>query len=153
MSSYSVISTFGINSTTDSGRAVHERRTTRWRFSIRLFLSCVGLLLGQSQTAQSEDIVRLLPPHAFNIPATAGGEMVELLHAPSIVRLPRPAPKLDQLGNAWYVDVKNLGPDDVTIEEATTTAQTASQFVLLLHPKDIARIRAAGAGYVLVKRY
>jgi hypothetical protein len=120
---------------------------------MKLFLFCLALFLGQLQTLAGEDVLRLLPPHASSIPTTAGGVMVELLHAPSIVRLPHPPPKTDQLGNAWYVDVKNLGPNDVTIEDAPVSTQTEPQFVQLLHPKDIARIRAVGSGYVLVKRY
>jgi hypothetical protein len=120
---------------------------------MKLFLSCLALFLGQLQTVGGEDVLRLLPPHASSIPATAGGVMVELLQSPSVVRLPHPSPKTDQVGNAWYVDVKNLGPNDVTIEDTPASAQTEAQFVLLLHPKDIARIRAVGSGYVLVRRY
>jgi hypothetical protein len=79
--------------------------------------------------------------------------MVELLHAPSIVRLPHPTPKPDQRGDTWYVDVKNLGPDDVTLEDTPESAQTSPQFMLLLHAKDVARVRSAGSGYAIVKRY
>jgi hypothetical protein len=121
--------------------------------SMKFVLSCVALFVCHLPCSKCEDTVRLLPPHASSIPATAGGEMVELLQAPSIVRLPLSPPEVDQTGNAWYVDVKNLGPNDVTLEETTPSAGTSPRFVLLLHPKDVARIRAARSGYVLVKRY
>jgi hypothetical protein len=118
---------------------------------MKTLLYCTALLLGQLQSSQSEDVLRLMSPHASTIPASAGGKMVELLHAPSIVRLPRPAPKSDQTSDTWYVDVKNLGPNDVTLEDNPESADTPPQFTLLLHAKDIARVRSAGSGYELVK--
>jgi hypothetical protein len=120
---------------------------------MKAFFFCIALFVGQLQTSQAQDVLRLLPPHASSIPVTAAGKVVELLHAPPVVHLPHPAPKPDQQGNAWYVDVKNLGPNDVTIEEATEPAQPGSEFALLLHAKNVARIRAVGSRYVLIKLY
>jgi hypothetical protein len=110
----------------------------------------IALFAGQLQGSQS--VVRLSPPHASNIPETAGGQLVELLKAPPSVRLPHPTPKLDPQGNAWYVDVRNMGPNDVSLEQAPLFEQVGPQIVILLHPRDTARIRANGSGYVVVRR-
>jgi hypothetical protein len=120
---------------------------------MKLILSCLLLFAGQLQTPQSEGVIRLVPPHASNIPETARGQLVELERAPSDVFLPHPAPKRDPQGSVWYVDIKNLGPNDVSIEEVPPFLQTGPQVLVLLHPKDMARIRANGSTYVVVKRY
>jgi len=117
---------------------------------MKLLVLLIALFAGQLQGPQS--IVRLSPPHASNIPETAGGQLVELLKAPDSVRLPHPVPKRDPQGNAWYVDVKNMGPNDVSLEQAPLFEQVGPQVVILLHPRDTARIRANGSGYVVVNR-
>ena len=117
---------------------------------MRLAVLLIALFTGQLQGSQS--VVRLSPPHASSIPETAGGQLVELLKAPAIVRLPHPVPKRDPQGNAWYVDVKNLGPNDVSLEQTSLFEQVGSQVVTVLHPRDTARIRANGSGYVVVNR-
>jgi hypothetical protein len=114
------------------------------------FVLVIALFAGQLLGSQS--IVRLSPPHASNIPETAGGQLVELLHAPATVRLPRPVPKRDSQGNAWYVDVRNMGTNDVSLEQAPLFEQVGNQVVTVLHPRDTARIRANGSGYVVVNR-
>jgi len=78
--------------------------------------------------------------------------MVELLKAPPTVRLPRPVPKRDPQGNAWYVDVKNLGSNDVALEEDPLFEQADPAVVAVLHPRDTVRIRANGSRYVVVNR-
>lgn len=117
---------------------------------MKLFVLLIVLFAGQLQGSQS--IVRLSSSHASNIPETAGGQLVELLKAPASVRLPHPVPKRDLQGNAWYVDVKNMGPNDVSLEQAPLFEQVDPQVVILLHPQDTARIRANGSGYVVVNR-
>jgi hypothetical protein len=117
---------------------------------MKLFVLLIALFAGQLEGPQS--IVRLSPPHASAIPESAGGQMVELLKAPPNVRLPHPVPKLDLQGNAWYVDVRNMGPNDVSLEQVSLFAQVSAQVVIVLHPRDAARIRANGSGYVVVKR-
>ena len=117
---------------------------------MKLFVLMIALFAGQLQGSQS--IVRLSPPHASNIPESAGGQLVELLKAPASVRLPHPVPKRDPQGNAWYVDVKNMGPNDVSLEQASLFEQAGPQVVTILHPRDTARIRANGSGYVVVNR-
>ena len=77
--------------------------------------------------------------------------MVELLKAPASVSLPHPVPKRDLQGNAWYVDVRNMGPNPVPVEQVSLFAQVSPQVVIVLHPRDTARIRANGSGYVVVK--
>jgi hypothetical protein len=78
--------------------------------------------------------------------------MVELLKSPPSVRLPHPVPKVDMQGNAWYVDVRNMGPNDVSLEQVSPFVQVSPQVVIVLHPRDTARIRANGSGYVVVRR-
>jgi hypothetical protein len=78
--------------------------------------------------------------------------MVELLKAPPTVSLPHPVPKRDLQGNAWYVDVRNMGPNDVSLEQTPLFAQVGPHVLILLHPRDTARIRANGSDYVVVKR-
>ena len=117
---------------------------------MKTFVFLIALFAGQLQGSQS--IVQLSPPHASNIPETARGQLVELLKAPPGVRLPHPVPKQDALGNAWYVDVRNMGPDDVSLEEVSRFSQVGPQVVIVLHPRDTARIRANGSGYVVIKR-
>jgi hypothetical protein len=110
----------------------------------------IALFAGQLQGTQP--IVRLSPPHASNIPETAGGQLVELLKAPASVRLPHPVPKRDPQGKPWFVDVKNMGPNDVSLEQAPLFEQVGPQVVIILHPRDTARIRASGSGYVVINR-
>jgi hypothetical protein len=110
---------------------------------MRLFLLCIALFLGQEQTHLSEDVVRL-PPHAVGIPSADGGKMVELLHAAPSLSLPRDPPRVTSKGDPWYVDVKNLGPADVTLEGQVG-------FVVHLQPKAVVRIRAVGNLYSLGK--
>lgn len=118
---------------------------------MKLFVLLMALFAGQLQGPQGQSVVRLTPPHASNIPEAAGGQLVELLNAPASVRLPHPVPKRDPQGNAWYVDVKNMGPNDVSLEQSPVFAQVGPQVLILLHPMDKARIRANGSGYVVVK--
>lgn len=118
---------------------------------MKLFVLLIALFAGQLQDPQGGSVVRLSPPHASYIPETARGQLVELLKAPPIVRLPHPVPKRDPQGNAWYADVRNMGPNDVSLEQDPLFAQVGPQVVILLHPRDTARIRANGSGYVVVK--
>ena len=110
----------------------------------------IALFAGQLQGSQP--VVQLSPPHASSIPETAGGQLVELLKAPASVRLPHPVPKRDLQGSAWYVDVRNMGPNDVSVEQAPLFAQVGPQVLIVLRPRDTARIRASGSGYVVVRR-
>lgn len=117
---------------------------------MRLFVFMIALFAGQLQGSQP--VVRLSPPHASNIPETAGGQLVELLKAPATVRLPHPVPKRDVQGSAWYVDVRNMGPNDVSLEQAPVFEQASPTVVTILRPRDTVRIRASGSGYAVVSR-
>jgi hypothetical protein len=81
---------------------------------MKLFLFCIALFVGQLQTSQNEEVVRL-PPHASGISAFDGGKMVELLYAAPLLSLPKEPPRGNLKGGAWYVDVRNLGPNDVSL--------------------------------------
>lgn len=120
---------------------------------MRHFLLPLALLVGQFQSSEPATVVRLTPPKASAIPASDNGDLIELLNAPRVVGLPSPLPKPDSQGNAWQVDVMNLGPNDVTIQGGSAaTPQPGAAFQVLLHPNDRVRIRAAGYRYEQVGR-
>ena len=81
---------------------------------MKSFIVFLALFAGQMMTHQDEAVVRL-QPHRDSIEAGFGGKMLQLSNAPAIVRLPISPPRLDEQGNPWKVDVKNLGPGAVTV--------------------------------------
>jgi hypothetical protein len=110
---------------------------------MKALLLSIALLAGQLQSSQNEEVVRL-PPHSLGIPVSDGGKLVELLYASSFLHLPSPPPKPDSQGNAWHVDIRNLGPNDVTIV-------AADRFSVHLSPRETTHIRSDGSLY-LVRR-
>jgi hypothetical protein len=119
---------------------------------MKTLLLCLAILGWQSQGSQTQTVIRLT--HAGAITAKVGGDMVELVYSPDTVSLPVPVPGPGQDGAAWFVDVRNLGPNDVTIQSGDAgTIQNGPPFSVLLHPKDVTRIRAVGSKYVISKRY
>jgi hypothetical protein len=52
----------------------------------------------------------------------------------------------------WLAISLHMGPNDVSLEQAPLFAQMGPQVVILLHPRDTARIRANGSGYIVAKR-
>jgi hypothetical protein len=110
---------------------------------MKLFLFCLALFAGQSNTSQNEGVVRL-PPHMNTIPTTDGGKMVELLYTAPTLFLPRQVPPPDADGKPWYVDVRNLGPGEITLTGVES-------FVVHLQPKQVVRIRAAVNTYTATK--
>jgi hypothetical protein len=119
---------------------------------MKTLLLCLAILGWQPQGSQTQTVIRVGRFGAITV--NARGDMVELLHAPDTVSLPATVPGPGQDGSEWFVDVRNLGPNDVTIQGgAASTIQNGPQFTVLLHPKDVCRIRAAGSKYVISKRY
>ena len=110
---------------------------------MKTLLLCLAILGWQPQGSQTQTVIRV--GRIGTIPVNARGDMIELLHAPDTVSLPATLPGPGQDGSAWFVDVRNLGPNDVTVK--------SGPFSVLLHPKDVTRIRAAGSKYVISKRY
>jgi hypothetical protein len=110
---------------------------------MKLFLFSLALLAGQLQASQNEAVVRL-PPHVVAIPTADGGKMVELLYTAPSLLLPRQVPPPDADGKAWYVDVRNLGPGEVTLTGV-------EGFVVHLQPKQVVRIRAGVNSYTATK--
>jgi hypothetical protein len=74
----------------------------------------MGVIIGQMNTLQDRQVVHL-QPHSGAIRADFGGKRLDLLDAPTIIYLPMAPPKLDSQGNAWSVDIRNLGPSVVTV--------------------------------------
>jgi hypothetical protein len=75
----------------------------------------LALLVGQlANTLQDKPVVHLRE-HRNIIDAEFGGDLLELINAPTVVNLPSQAPKFDSHGKPWSIDVKNLGPGAVTV--------------------------------------
>ena len=91
----------------------------------------VLFLLGQLNLVK--DVVRL-PPGKATISQDYGGKLIELINAPSDLSLPSLRPPAAH----WSVEIRNLGPHEVTIRSGT-------QFALLLHPNESATIAAKGS--------
>jgi hypothetical protein len=81
---------------------------------MKALLVCMGVIIGQMNTLQDRQVVHL-QPHGGAIRTDFGGKLLELLNAPTIIYLPMAPPKLDSQGNAWSVDIRNLGPSVVTV--------------------------------------
>ena len=79
-----------------------------------VFLALFAGQMGALNTLQDKPVVRL-PPHQNFIPIEYGGFHVELKSALPTIQLPPLPPKLDSHGIPWSIEVKNLGPDTVTV--------------------------------------
>jgi len=113
------------------------------RGDMRLFILYAAIFALQTQLSSSEEVVRL-PAHTATIPAADGGKLVELLYSPPAISLPKEPPQVGFHGAGWWVDVRNLGPGDVSLEGK-------GGFTAHLRPKETVRIRAAGTGYTAVR--
>ncbi len=78
-----------------------------------LFL-CVAIMAGQMVTLQDRPVVHL-PPNRNSIAVEFGGKLLELINAPPTVFLPANPPRADAKGEPWSIDIRNLGPDTVTV--------------------------------------
>lgn len=81
--------------------------------SVRNILVVAAFFIGQ-MAMQDTPVVRLTSNRAA-IQAQWGGMRVELVNAPSSIFLPLPPPATDSLGRAWRIQIKNLGPSEVTV--------------------------------------
>jgi hypothetical protein len=77
-------------------------------------------------TLQNKQVVHL-QPHSSVVRADFGGKLLELLNAPAVISLPTVPPKLDSQGNAWSVDIKNMGPSQVMV---VGTSQFRSRIIV-----------------------
>lgn len=80
---------------------------------MRNILAVAAFFIGQ-MAMQDTPVVRLTSNRAA-IQAQWGGMRVELVNAPSSIFLPLPPPATDSLGRAWRIQIKNLGPVEVTV--------------------------------------
>lgn len=102
-------------------------------------LFCLLLFIGQ--LTSPKDVVRL-PPGKDGIPSSYGGKLVELLNAPADVSLPSRPPST---GTMWSVNIKNLGPHEVTI-------RNGNQMRILLQPNESAILAWRGSSaYVRIR--
>jgi hypothetical protein len=98
---------------------------------------------GQMNTLQEKPVVHL-PPHQNFIAVEFGGDLVELINAPAVLLLPKLPPTLDAHGSPWTIEVKNLGPGNVTIVGK-------SQFNLQVNVGQTVRIKSSSTGYSSVR--
>ena len=108
-----------------------------------MLLLFLVLLSGQDQGSQGDAPIRL-KAGSLGIPARNGGKVVELLNSAPYVTLPKDPVPVGPTAREWYVDVKNLGPNDVTIQGGTG-------FSVRLHPKDVVRVRAVGHTFLATR--
>ena len=81
---------------------------------MRILLCIVVMLSGQLNPQMGKPVVHL-GVHQDVINVTFGGKLLELANAPPVVHLPVVPPKQDDAGNPWTIDIKNLGPNAVTV--------------------------------------
>jgi hypothetical protein len=106
--------------------------------SMKTFLIYLAFFVGQYNTLQDKPVVRLLP-HQDVIPQEYGGDMVELMNSAMQVQLP-PLRLLDSHGRPWAIEVRNLGPNTVTIVGG-------AQFHVEVPVHHTVSLRATVAGY------
>jgi hypothetical protein len=92
---------------------------------MKTLLLMAAMLAGQAMPLQDKPVVRLRP-NTDTIPKDFGGSMVQLIQPPAVVYLPTPPPKPDADGNQWTVDVKNFGPQAVTIVDKANFSVSAA---------------------------
>ena len=99
----------------------------------------LGFVLGQAITMQDKPVVHL-QPHRDIVDQSCGGKMLVLIDAPATVQLPVAPPASDGHGNEWVLDVKNLGPTEVTL---------TGKVLFLVHVKvgQTVHVRANSTGY------
>jgi hypothetical protein len=102
------------------------------------------LILPHIAAQNNEDVVRL-PPNALGISGNDDGKIVELFNSASVLNLPPKPPAENPIRGPWFVDVRNLGPKDVTIKGI-------NGFTVIIHRNDFVRIRAIGNVYVFAGR-
>jgi hypothetical protein len=108
---------------------------------MKALMCCLVLFTGQ--LIGSQEVVRL-PPGTLTIPPSYGGKLVELLNAPADLGLPS-LRFSSAKSSSWRVDIKNLGPHDVTI-------RSGNQLAVLLHPNESTTIVSRGSSYYVRTR-
>jgi hypothetical protein len=81
---------------------------------MKTILLSVALFAGQMITMQDKPVVHL-PARQDSITKAFGGSLLELINAPAVIHLPANPTEQSPLGTIWVLDVKNLGPNGVTI--------------------------------------
>jgi hypothetical protein len=77
-----------------------------------------AILAGQTNALQGKQVV-YLQPHSGAIRVDFGGKQLDLLEAPAVIYLPMAPPKLDSQGKPRSIDIRNLGPNAVTVVGAS----------------------------------
>jgi hypothetical protein len=108
---------------------------------MKLLLMIPALLLGQVAILQGRQVVHL-PANQAMIDVRDGGKLLELANSPAIVHLPAEPQKLDEDGNPWTLDVKNLGPVPVSVAGK-------AQFHVMIGVGQTVHISSNGSAYSL----
>lgn len=109
-------------------------------------LICLAIIFGQvnslhDNSLQTKPVIHL-PPHKTTIDRGYGGELLELINAPTELSLPATVPTVDALGKPWLIDIKNLGPSAVTVI-------WKPDFNIQITPGQTVHIHANGKTYTL----
>lgn len=80
---------------------------------MKSLLLCAAIMAGQMITLQDRPVVHLVPNRS-SISSDFGGKLLELINAPSTVSLPADPPRLDSKEEPWSLEIRNLGPAQVT---------------------------------------
>jgi hypothetical protein len=111
---------------------------------MKILLVWLAVVASQMNTLNDKQVVHL-QPRSGAIQADFGGKLLELLHAPTIIYLPMTPPRLDAQGNPWSVDIRNMGPDAVTVVGK-------GQFTVRIIVDQTVYVHSNGTAYSLLKR-
>jgi hypothetical protein len=108
---------------------------------MKMLLLCSALLVGQINTLQNKPVVHL-PANRDIIGFEYGGDLLQLSNSPAVMALPAVPPKVDSKGIPWSIDIKNLGPRQVTVVGK-------NQFSVPINIGRSVRIYSNGSAYSL----
>ena len=110
---------------------------------MKSLLLSVAVFAGQinMNTLQRRPVVHLRP-YQDVIGSEFGADLLELSNTPAVISLPIVPPRLDSQGNPWSIDVKNLGPREVTVVGKNLLS-------VPLHVGRTVRIYSSGTAYSL----
>lgn len=106
---------------------------------MKILLMMLVFVGGQFNSLREKPVVHL-DPHRTGIPAAFGGKLLELVNAPATLVLPRPRPVADSQGAPWEIDIRNLGPEAVSVTDP-------AQFSISIHVGETAHIVSNGRMY------
>jgi hypothetical protein len=110
---------------------------------MRALMMCLAVFAFQRITMQDKPVV-YLRPHSDQITIDFGGQFLDLVNVPTVIYLPLHPPTVDEEGNPWEVDAKNLGPRNIQI-------QGKGNFIVRVSVGQTVHIHSNGVVYSLEK--